>query len=269
MPDTIVVKQDPTPPAAPAQNQQTPPAAPDNQNARPSWLPEKFKTPEDMAKAYSELEREYTKSRQQTNQQQPPPQNQQTPPTNEQQGEQKKDLGIPEAPPPDAIMVGNVDVTKYNAEFAEKGALSDESYKELASKGFPKEVVDSFIQGQLAIKTKTETEIRSVVGGEEVYSAMIEWAKANLSPAEKAAYNEAMKSGNIESMKLAAAGLHTKYTKAAGSDPKFVNGDNTPNAGTDGFASMAQVKEAMADPRYTTDPAYRDAVYKRLAVSKF
>jgi len=31
---------------------------------RPEWLPEKFKSPEDMAKAYGELEKSFTKSRQ-------------------------------------------------------------------------------------------------------------------------------------------------------------------------------------------------------------
>ena len=34
------------------------------ESERPEWLPEKFKSPEDMAKAYGELEKEFTKSRQ-------------------------------------------------------------------------------------------------------------------------------------------------------------------------------------------------------------
>ena len=34
------------------------------QEARPEWLPEKFKTPEDLSKAYGELEKQYTQSRQ-------------------------------------------------------------------------------------------------------------------------------------------------------------------------------------------------------------
>ena len=43
-----------------------PPATEEVQD-RPDWLPEKFNTPEDMAKAYSELEQQFHSSREEAN----------------------------------------------------------------------------------------------------------------------------------------------------------------------------------------------------------
>ena len=47
MAETITITEDETGPEAPV--------AEDNQSERPEWLPEKFKTPEDLAKSYNEL----------------------------------------------------------------------------------------------------------------------------------------------------------------------------------------------------------------------
>ena len=53
MSETITITEAETGPEAPQEEAQ------DNQSERPEWLPEKFKTPEDLAKSYSELEKNY------------------------------------------------------------------------------------------------------------------------------------------------------------------------------------------------------------------
>ena len=53
MSETITITEAETGPEAPQEE-----APQDNQpSERPEWLPEKFKTPEDLAKSYSELEK--------------------------------------------------------------------------------------------------------------------------------------------------------------------------------------------------------------------
>ena len=95
---------------------------------------------------------------------------------------------------------------------------------------------------------------------------MIEWAKANMTPAEIAAYNAAVSSGNADQAKLAALGLSAKFSKAVGSDPQRLLGGQ--KAGSDDvFESTAQVTEAMRDPRYAKDPAYRAKVQAKLSRS--
>ena len=68
MVDTVEIRQEPQPETqehvdamvAKAENAQQEPQQENLDSAkdeRPEWLPEKFKTPEDMAKSYTELER--------------------------------------------------------------------------------------------------------------------------------------------------------------------------------------------------------------------
>ena len=89
--------------------------------ARPEWLPEKFKSPEDMAKAYGELEKKNSA----------PAGEQSTgeTPTQEEAQETAEKLGI--------------DFQGLSQEFAEHGQLSDEAYTDLEAKGLPKDVVDA------------------------------------------------------------------------------------------------------------------------------
>ena len=51
MAETITITEEPTGPEAPMAAEQ------DNSSDRPDWLPEKFTSPEDLAKSYAELEK--------------------------------------------------------------------------------------------------------------------------------------------------------------------------------------------------------------------
>jgi len=256
MPESVVVKGDPTP--DPALNQQDNPNNQQQQNNapdpnRPAWLPEKFKTPEDLAKSYQELEREYTKVKQG---QQTPPANQQTP---------AGQLKIDES---GKVMVGNLDVSKYNNEFAQTGQLSEASYKELEGMGLPKAIVDAYIEGQKSLANSFVADVQSSVGGAEAYTQILTWAKTNLSQEEITAFNNVCENGNIPQVKLAVAGIKAKYEAANGKDPNLTRGDKGGSPAVGGFRSYAEVTQAMSDPRYQTDPAYRQDVMDKLRTSK-
>lgn len=214
---------------------------------RPQWLPEKFKSPEDMAKAYAELESKLGG-------QKPAPAADATPsdpvPQNPQAELQKQGL----------------DMSEFSQEFASKGELSPESYDRLSKAGFSKDIVDNYIAGQQARATQFEGTIKSEVGGDDRYNEMITWAKANLNPAEIEAYNSAVSSGNPEHAKLAALGLSAKFGKAVGSEPARLLGGQTAGS-VDAFESTQQVTEAMRDPRYKNDPAFRAKVQQKLSRS--
>ena len=102
------------------------------------------------------------------------------------------------------------------------------------------------------------------VGGEEQFQAMVEWAKANLSKAEIEAYNRAVESNDLTVVENAVLSLAYRYQREVGRDPKLLGGGN---ASGSGFQSVAQLIEAMKDPRYEKDPAYRREVEQRLARS--
>lgn len=215
---------------------------------RPQWLPDKFKSPEDMAKAYSELEAKLGQAKPAD------------PPAAD-------PAATPPADPEAALADKGLDLQDFSTEFAQKGELSAESYEKLSKAGYTRQIVDQYIEGQRAVAARFETDIMSEVGGAEKYSEITTWAKANLTPTEIAAYNTAVSSGNADQAKLAALGLGAKFEKANGSDPQRLLGGQSSGSTGDVFESMAQVTAAMKDPLYKNDPAFRAKIQAKLSRS--
>lgn len=220
-------------------------AAPAAQEApaaeRPSWLPEKFASVEDMAKAYAELEGKQAKPAE---------------PATE----------APATPAEAEKAVGTEAMAKFNAEYAEKGELSPESYAELAAKGFDKQTVDIYVNGLKASAAAYETTVKSAVGTEADFTAMVEWATANASDAQLAAYNTAVNSGNADLAKLGAQGLFAAFRAAQPAEPNLVSGTGT-GAVADVYESVAQMRADMGKPEYKADPAFRAKVAAKLGRS--
>ena len=63
-------------------------------------------------------------------------------------------------------------------------------------------------------------------------------------------------------IELAVAGLKAKYDNSNGYEGRMLTGKST--SSSDVFRSQAQLVQAMADPRYDNDPAYRADVVEKL-----
>ena len=139
-------------------------------------------------------------------------------------------------------------------------------YKELEKAGFPKTLIDTHLNGLRNEATVLEsdlTAIKDTYGGEDAFTAMQYWARDNLTEAEKNAYSNGINSGNLETVKLTVAGLHARYSNAVGSEPNLISG-KAATYSSDKFESTAQLEEAMNDPKYDRDPAYRQDLYDKL-----
>jgi hypothetical protein len=226
--------------------------------SRPEGLPEKFNSVEDMVKSYSELEKKLGEQSQPTKESVDPVSQAET-----KEEQPKSDLDIATK----AVDSAGLNMDSLAEEYAKDGKLADNSYKSLEKAGIPKEYVDRFIAGQQAIADQQSATVKNMVGGAEAYDSMSEWASNNLSETEKQAYNAAVNSKDLEAVKLAVVGLKARYAQSTGSEPKLVEGKASPS-GEQGFASWAQVTQAMADPRYSKDPAYQAEVKNKLANSK-
>ena len=226
--------------------------------SRPEGLPEKFNSVEDMVKSYSELEKKLGEQSQPTKESVDPVSQAET-----KEEQPKSDLDIATK----AVDSAGLNMETLSEEFAKEGKLADNSYKSLEKAGIPKEYVDRFIAGQQAIADQQSATVKNMVGGAEAYDSMCEWASNNLSETEKQAYNAAVNSKDLEAVKLAVVGLKARYAQSTGSEPKLVEGKASPS-GEQGFASWAQVTQAMADPRYSKDPAYQAAVKTKISNSK-
>jgi hypothetical protein len=210
-----------------------------SQEIRPTWLPEKFKSPEDMAKAYGELEKKIGKPK-----------------------EVSEDVTPTEAP-------AELPTTfsKYSNEYFERGDISEESIKELEGKGIPREYVKQYIKGFEASQQSEVTSILGEIGGESEFKAMSSWASENLDEGELSAYNQAVSSGSKEQASFAVKGMFARYKSGGSREPRLLAGDTRASGATNVFRSTAEVVEAMKNPKYKSDPAYRKDVEERLASS--
>ena len=125
---------------------------------RPEWLPEKFASAEDLAKAYSELEKKQSTPKEEPSQQQ-------------MRADAEASQGM----------------EKFYTEYSQNGELSEKSYEELSKMGLDKNLVDGYIAGQQAIANAEVKIIHDTVGGADNYSKVIEYAQTNLSEAEQKA----------------------------------------------------------------------------------
>jgi ATP-dependent Lon protease len=80
------------------------------------------------------------------------------------------------------------------------------------------------------------------------------------------AFNTSVNSGDLEQAKLSVKGLMAQYTTVEGNEPRLVKGTSTGDAATV-FRSTAELTAAMKDPRYKSDPAYRQDVIEKLGRS--
>lgn len=215
---------------------------------RPDWLPEKFKSAEDMAQAYSELEKRLGGQEE-----------------NEEVPEEQFDTELPQDEVADYLAEQkNLDFDAFANEYYENGGLSDNAYNALEEAGIPRSVVDQYIEGQTAIMDDMRQEAFSVIGGEAEYNQMISWAANNLSEREQAAFNANLNTTNFDQAMFAIQGLAARYRSEAGKlSSNMVYGQtNTPSAGS--YQSIAEMTREMNDPRYSSDPAFRQMVASKL-----
>jgi hypothetical protein len=217
----------------------------EEEEERPEWLDEKFESPEEMAKAYKELQKKMSE---------PKPAKKTT---------AKKDTE-PEVAPTEVMSEA---IDSATNEFSENGELSDKTFEALEQAGLPRHFVEAYINGQQAMSVQQSAAIQESIGGQGNYEAMAEWASENLADSELDAFNSIVETSNVDQAKIAVKGLYSQFLAAGGKGPSLVQGSTTGEAGAKPFGSAAQLTEAMRDKRYETDPAYREQIEKRLAVS--
>ena len=105
--------------------------------------------------------------------------------------------------------------------------------------------------------------LKNAVGGEQGYNDMIGWAGQNLTDQEIEAYDSIMENGDPAAAYWAVQALSYRYQDANGVEGNLVQG-KAPTSSGNTFRSQAEVVQAMSDPRYDKDPAYRRDVMQRL-----
>lgn len=238
----------------------------------------KFKSPQELAKAYAELQRKM--------------------------GEQgsKPDNSTDAEPEP-----APVEVESYSTEQAVE-VYGKDAVETLAGKGIdlanlmyradsgedisehygtlaetfnvPQQVVENYVQGAQGEASQGEglteadaSALMDSVGGQEAFNALSGWAKANLSADELANYNAVVDSGNKDAISWALKAMQARQgSNDAVVEPQLYGG-GAPSDTTARFESQQQVLDAMnkrndrGQRLYDIDEAYRNKVQMILASS--
>jgi len=165
----------------------------------------------------------------------------------------------PEDTPTQANVIADAD-----AEWQEKGELSDSTFKNLEQVGITRDMVNTYIDGQKAIVSKLQNAAYEPFDGAEGYEAAANWAAENLTEAEVQAIDIQLTSNNPDIVAQGAKALLRRYREDGSYEPPSLRGSG--NGGDSGgiYGSRAEMVRDMRDPRYRRDASFRKGVEDRI-----
>ena len=220
----------------------------------------KFKSQDDLLKAYNELQSKLGK---------PEPDEEEEPSEETTEAtEEESEEGEVE------ISEGVKTFTDIAFRFDETGGLTEEDMTTLSNMD-SKQLVETYFKyhavqtAKLTQDVATSEQLRTIrdsVGGDEAYGEMIQWAAQNLAPEEIDSFNSVANSNNAAALSFAVEALNNRWKTVEGYEAPLISGKKAPSK-SKAFRSQAELARAIADPRYSTDPAYRMDVEEKLARS--
>jgi hypothetical protein len=186
-----------------------------------------------------------------------------------------EDTTLDEDEYPEDVADGVDLITTASEEYFENdGAISEETMQR-----FTEMSSSELVEAYMAIKDRnpdvdsgggyaedlSDAEMNQVynsAGGEAEYNRLASWAAQNLSETKLDAFNDMIDKGNSTAIQIAVAGLRAEYEAQEGYEGRMLTGKAARSQ--NGFRSQAEVVQAMSDPRYERDEAYRQDVYDKL-----
>ena len=157
-------------------------------------------------------------------------------------------------------------ISAASMEFAESGEITPETRDALAEMS-SEELLDAYMSMQQPpsadLTDADVSELKASVGGEQAYEQITGWAAESLSDAELDAFNATIDGGSLAQIQMIMAGLQARYQAENGYEGTQLQGKPPSNSG-DVFRSQAEVVQAINDPRYDRDPAYRNDILMKL-----
>jgi len=250
-------------------------------------VPDNFKSVGDWFNALKSAQKEYTKARQEISdlKKQVPVS---TPVAQEQPKESPvplipEELRIPDRPPEQPAIQAQTDSltkdewNKYSTEFAVNGTLSQESREALKTKTkLPDYVIDDYLAGQKARLQQAYGSAAEIVGGKDQLARVFDWSSKNLSAEDQKSVNAAL---SAPSWEVALLGLNAKYQASLSKKPTAqepVKTSSTQKVGAttatptlSSYSSKAEFYKDRRDPRFASDPRFRQAVETRMSKTNF
>ena len=213
------------------------------QEAQDNLLAGKYKNAEELEKGYLELQQKLSSNQ----------------PAEEAQPEQTEESAEPTVL--DRIWEESTKSDEFSPELTEE--ISKMSSTELANMYLDYRQANEGAEPARDFSKDEIQQLQGVVGGQENYTNMIDWAQKSLNEQEVNMFDAVMAKGDPLAAFFAVRSLAYAYNDAVGYDGNVVQG-KAPKQNTDQFRSQQELISAMSDSRYENDPAYRQDVMDKL-----
>ena len=179
--------------------------------------------------------------------------------------EESKEEAAPEAP-----TFSDSDWDKWGYEMNTTGQLSDQTIAEIKSKtNFSDRMINDYITGQKAKMRESFAKASDIVGTRDKLNDIMQWAESSMSPEERLNINAGLASPGYE---VVLRGLAAQYDHAMAQKPTANEPAPMPNrqpvaetqVSTPAYTTQREFKADRNNPRYRTDPKFREAVEARM-----
>ena len=216
------------------------------QEAQDQLLAGKYKNAEELEKGYLELQQKLSSNQ----------------PAEKAEPEQTEESAEPTIL--DRIWEESTSQEEFSPELTEE--ISKMSSTELANMYLDYRQANEGAEPARDFSQEEIQQLQGVVGGQENYTNMIDWAQKTLNETEVNMFDAVMAKGDPLAAFFAVRSLAYAYNDAVGYDGNVVQG-KAPKQNTDQFRSQQELIQAMSDSRYENDPAYRQDVMDKLTRS--
>lgn len=162
-----------------------------------------------------------------------------------------------------------IDFNQAIKEYTEFGAISKQTQADLNNAGYPKELIETFIQSRKVLEEQFTQEVYKQAGGVKEYESLINWASNNIPKDTLQAFNKAIDSNNLEAITLMIDGMKARRASQQGTRNPTLLGKASNQNVRKGFADKAEMIKAMSDPRYGRDPKYMREVEQKMKYTDF
>lgn len=157
-----------------------------------------------------------------------------------------------------------IDLIEFNEYVAEHGKVNPEHLKQFEAAGIPPESVEEYVALKIAAVERQYDTVIDYFGGEAAKEQLNTFLVKNYTREEVVAFNEQLMDPG--KWRATAAFLMGEAGMARPGHGLIKGNNANAGGGAEGekFATEAEFNAAMRDPRYKTDPAYRERVTKTL-----
>jgi len=210
----------------------------------PTLLAGKYQDAAELEKAYLELQRKFSET------------------TGAKEGDEEGPAFSIKSKGDEEKAADPVDTSRYKREMLEDGQLSEQSMKELKGMGFDEELMAHVMKGLEDTKATRQREILEVFGSQTRMDEISRWAGANLTEKEIELIETQARSLDSDVARSALKGLVARYESSPMGQQSLEGVTGGPSVQP--FKSNHEMTQAMNDPRYKKDEAYRAEVAARI-----